>query len=52
MAARGERAAAGDAGDWVSQQLSSRPNRQGLNDAGFVEGHNVTIEDEVRLLES
>ena len=51
MAARGARAAAGDAGDWISQP-STRESvvhllpafRQGLKEIGFVEGQNVAIE--------
>ena len=51
MAARGARAAAGDAGDRVSQPQSPdgftwrlRGFRQGLKDTGYVEGENVAIE--------
>ena len=52
VAAGGARAAAGDAGDRISQTARRLPGsniivdafRQGLNDAGFVEGKNVAIE--------
>ena len=51
MAARGSCAAAGDAGGRVSRKhpgyrlrYTVDPFRQGLNDAGFVEGKNVAIE--------
>ena len=51
VAARGARAAAGDAGDRVSGQpspdaMASRLAgfRQGLKEAGFIEGQNVTID--------
>ena len=51
LAARGARAAAGDAGGRVSPQHVARDAthlvtafRQGLKEAGFVEGQNVAIE--------
>ena len=51
VAGCGTWAAAGDAGDWVPQQwlgsaqvLTAAAFRQGLNEAGFVDGRNVTIE--------
>jgi hypothetical protein len=50
MAARGARAAAGDASDRLLDQRSPdelaarlRGFRQGLRDSGFVEGENVAI---------
>src|SRR5262245_3512347 len=53
MAARGERAAGGDAGDWISYQLFLRRCiravlaalfHHGLKEAGYIESRNVTIE--------
>ena len=51
LAARGARAAAGDAGDRFLRSTSAAGSahlvtafRQGLNEAGFVEGQNVAIE--------
>ena len=52
MAARGARAAAGDAGDWLSVRSVRRsPSanlaaafRKGLRETGYIEGQNVAIE--------
>ena len=51
MAARGARAAAGDAGDRVSQSTTAAGSvhlvaafRKGLTEVGFIEGQNVVIE--------
>ena len=49
LAARGARAAANDAGDWVDQRFSPTPSRmatfrQGLNETGYFEGQSVAIE--------
>src|SRR5262245_18812530 len=47
VAARGARAAAGDAGNRLSQRDDGcrfRVPRDGLKEAGFIDGHNVAIE--------